>query len=321
VNARDVTGAEQATLELRPAPPYSFDFALAYLASSPSSVLETVDLDARGYERALRIDGVDLLFELRATGSIEVPVLECRVTGERLTPELLAQATARINQIFLLDIDPAPFFAVAQADPILWRLVESQPGIRPLLVADPYEALIFAIVGQQVNIAFARKMKLAWLERFGRRGVIGDREFVLVPEPERIAALDPADLLALQFSRQKASYTIGLSQAIVAGDLDLPALGRLPLDEAIAEMTRHKGIGRWTAEYVLMRGLGAPDSIPAGDLGLRKIIGRAYGLDHTASEAEVRAIAEAWTGWRGWAAFLWWLELQTNGLAPFIPTV
>lgn len=314
MNAGDVTGAVQAAIELRPCPPYSFDLALAYLATSPSSVLEVVDLEARTYERALCLDGVDLLLTLRATGSVEAPKLQFRAIGDRLTPGLVERAQARIEQIFLLDVDPAPFLEIAEADPILERLVTAQPGIRPMLVADSYEALIFAIVGQQVNIAFARKMKLAWLQRFGRRESIGGVERLLLPSPERIAALDPAELLELQFSRQKASYTIGLSQAIVDGALDLEALGQLPLEEAVAEMTRHKGIGRWTAEYVLMRGLSAPDSIPAGDLGLRKIIGRAYGLDHTASEAEVRAIAEAWAGWRGWAAFLWWLELQTNGL-------
>ena len=59
------------------------------------------------------------------------------------------------------------------------------------------------------------------------------------------------------------------------------------------------------------------DSIPAGDLGLRKIIGLAYGLGRTATEPEVREIAEAWAGWRGWSAFLWWLELQTNNLSRF----
>jgi DNA-3-methyladenine glycosylase II len=312
VNPQDVTGAEQATLELRPCPPYSFDLALAYLATSPSSVLEIVDLDARTYERALRIDGTDLLLRLRATGSVDVPSLQFSVTGDALTPGLVERARERINRIFLLDVDPTPFLEIAEADPILGRLVDARPGIRPMLVADPYESLIFAIVGQQVNVAFARKMKLAWLERFGRRESVGGCERLLVPSPERIAALDPADLLELQFSRQKASYTIGLSQAIVEGDLDLDALGQVPLEEAVAAMTCHKGIGRWTAEYVLMRGLGAADSIPAGDLGLRKIIGHAYGLDHTASEAEVRAIAEAWAGWRGWAAFLWWLELQTG---------
>ena len=65
-----------------------------------------------------------------------------------------------------------------------------------------------------------------------------------------------------------------------------------------------------------MRGLGEPDSIPAADVGLRKIIGYAYGLGRDATEAEVRTLAERWAGWRSWAAFLWWLALQMGGQDP-----
>ncbi|MGA7670720.1 MAG: hypothetical protein WBW04_09885 [Nitrolancea sp.] len=306
-------------VELHPTAPYSFPLALSYLATSPSSVLEDVDLEQGVCRRALQIDGVDLLLTLRDSGSVEAPQITFGISGECVTPSLTDAAEAHVKRIFLLDVDPEPFFHVANRDPVLGALVDELPGIRPLLVADPYEALIFAIVGQQVNIAFARRMKLALLEQFGRRVRFGEREMLLLPEPERIAGLDPADLLALQFSRQKASYLIELSRLIASGALDLWAIGELPFDDGVAELVRHRGIGRWTAEYVLMRGLGARDSIPAGDLGLRKIIGLAYGLDHTASEAEVREIAQAWAGWRGWAAFLWWLELQTNGFSRYAP--
>lgn len=297
--------------------PYSFDLALSYLASSPSSVLEEIDLVRGLYRRALRIDGVDLLLTLTSTGSIAGPRLELGVIGEGLDPSLIDSVTRHVRRIFLLDVDPAPFLEVAAQNPALDRIVRELPGVRPLLVADPYEALLFAIAGQQVNIAFARKMKLALLERFGRRACIAGRDYLLLPEPMVIAALEPAELLALQFSRQKASYLIGLSRAVDDGELNFDALRDLPLDEAIAELIRHKGIGRWTAEYLMMRGLGAADSLPAGDLGLRKIIGHAYGLGRTASEAEVREIGERWAGWRSWAAYLWWLELQTNDLSRF----
>jgi DNA-3-methyladenine glycosylase II len=69
-----------------------------------------------------------------------------------------------------------------------------------------------------------------------------------------------------------------------------------------------KGIGRWTAEYLLIRALGFRDAIPAADVGLRKAIGLAYGMGRNATEAEVRTIAEKWHGWRGWASFYFWLE-------------
>ncbi len=310
--------AGQPSVELRPTPPYSFRLALEYLESSPSSVLETVDVAAGQYERALRIDGHDLLITLRSIGSLEAPSLELSVAGDHLSLALVDAARRRIERLFLLDIDPSPFLALAHADPPLGQLVDERLGVRPLLVAEPYEALIFAIVGQQVNVAFARRLKLALIERFGRRVELAGRELLMLPEPERIASLNPAELLEMQFSRQKASYLIGLSQAIVNGDLRLDDLGEIPFEDAITELTRHRGIGRWTAEYVLMRGLGVADSLPAADLGLRKIIGYAYGLGRNASEAEVREIAEAWTGWRGWAAFLWWLELQQNDVSRYV---
>ncbi len=319
VDSESSREASEVHAELHPTSPYSFPLALSYLATSPSSVLEEVDLDAGVCRRALRVDGADILLTLSDMGSVAAPRIALDVSADSITPTLMDAAVAHAKRVFLLDVDPSPFFAMAERDPVLDTLVRDLPGIRPLLVADPYEALIFAIVGQQVNIAFARRMKLALLEQFGRRVRFGGREMLLLPEPERIAELDPADLLALQFSRQKANYLIELSRLIARGELDLWAIGELPFEEGVKELVRHRGIGRWTAEYVLMRGLGERDCIPAGDLGLRKIIGLAYGLDHTASEAEVRELAESWAGWRGWAAFLWWLELQTNGLTRYAP--
>ena len=92
-------------------------------------------------------------------------------------------------------------------------------------------------------------MKLALLETFGERRAFGGRQHLLLPRPERLAAVDAIDLTAMQFSRQKASYIVGLSQAIVSSDLGLQALAGLRFEDAIGELTRHRGIGRWTAEY------------------------------------------------------------------------
>src|SRR5262249_21135935 len=96
--------------------------------------------------------------------------------------------------------------------------------------------------------------------------------------------------------------------AVLSGRIDFEVLRTMPAEEALVTLTGIKGIGRWTAEYVLIRALGFPDAIPAADVGLRKSVGQAYGLQRTATEEEVRTRAEKWQGWRGWAAFYWWLE-------------
>jgi DNA-3-methyladenine glycosylase II len=175
---------------------------------------------------------------------------------------------------------------------------------------------MWAVVGQQINVGFARKLKLVLVELAGRILSTEVGDYALAPEPSAIAALDPELLRSRQFSRQKVEYVLELSRAVATGDLDFSAIASLPTDEAITAITRFKGAGRWTAEYVLMRGLGMRDSLPAGDLGLRAIIGRWYGKGRHASESEVREIAELWTGWRGWSAFYWWACLQQRWMAP-----
>src|SRR5205085_3919211 len=98
---------------------------------------------------------------LRSTGTREAPRLSLQVLGERVTAAARAAARARVERIFNLRVDPAPFLALAERDPLLAPLVARAPGVRPVLVAEPFEALLWAVMGQQINTAFARKLKLA----------------------------------------------------------------------------------------------------------------------------------------------------------------
>jgi DNA-3-methyladenine glycosylase II len=296
-------------LTLVPTPPYDFDLALAYLRSSPSAVLERVSADGV-YARALRLAGQPVLLRLWSEGTLTAPRLALEVCGEGLSPATLTAAVVAIHEIFTLNADPAAFSALAARDPVFGRLLKRWPGVRPIRIADPYEALLWAIIGQQIHVGFARKLKLALVALCGETPRLGGESYPLLPEPSVVAALDPSALRAIQFSRQKAAYVLAVSDAVATGELQLDQLAALPAEAAITALTHYNGVGRWTAEYVLMRGLGAPDAIPAADLGLRAIIGRAYGLGRMATEAEVRTRAEAWAGWRGWAAFMWWLALQ-----------
>ena len=184
--------------------------------------------------------------------------------------------------------------------------------MRPVVIPDLYETLIWAILGQQINVGFARRLKERLVETAGHSIEIDGASYPLLPRPEEVAEIDPAALLALQFSRQKAAYVIGVSQEIAAGRLDLNALASLPDDEAIAELIRLRGVGRWTAEYLLMRGLGRTDVIPAGDVSLQLLIGTAA-LGRRANEAELREIADRWRPWRAWATFFVWMSRQFGG--------
>jgi DNA-3-methyladenine glycosylase II len=267
-------------------------------------------IDGRAYHRAVRILGRPCL--LRVSEDIAEPTaLRVEIAGDRLTEAHLTAAADLTRRVFATDIDPARIAADVADDAVFAAVARRFLGLRPVLIADPFETLVWAIIGQQINVGFAAKLKRALVESFGEQVQDGDRAYRLFPRAEVLAALDHSrDLRPLQFSRQKSEYTIGVARAVAAGDLDLEALRSLEAEEAIARLTALKGVGRWTAEYTLMRGLGFRDVLPAGDGGLRRIIGREYGLGRLASEAEVRRIGAGWAPWRSYAAFYWWFTLQ-----------
>jgi DNA-3-methyladenine glycosylase II len=296
-------------VSLAATPPFAFNLALDYLRVSPSAVIERIIDDA--YVRPVRLNGKSFILRISGDGARQTPCLRVELLGPQPAPTDLEAARDLARRIFATDHDITGLLELMPADPVLGRLIERYRGLRPVLIPDPFEALVWAILGQQINITFAAKLKRALVTRYG--GVIEAAGLALqtFPTPEQLVSLEhERDLLPLQFSRQKSRYTIELARAVRDGRIDLEAVGSLPPEEAIAALTALPGIGRWTAEYALMRAYGHRDVMPAGDGGLKQVVGREYGLGRLATEAEVRARGERWAGWRGYAAFYWWYLLQ-----------
>jgi len=193
--------------------------------------------------------------------------------------------------------------ALAAAEPGFARVLQTHGRPEPRLSEPGYETLLRTIVGQQVSVAAARSMWSKLIERFG--------------SPPDLAALAAADDQALRgagLSRQKAGYARSLAALVLAGELDLATL---PADDeqAIALLTRVKGIGRWSAEIYLLFAEGRGDVWPAGDLAVQVEIGRLLGLAERPSEKQLRALAESWRPHRGAAAVLAWHSYNSTGTA------
>src|SRR3954453_21396796 len=156
------------------------------------------------------------------------------------------------------------------------------------------QTLLRTIVGQQVSVAAARSMWAKLEAAFGSP-----------PNLKKLLAASDEDLRAAGMSRQKSGYIRSLAGLVLSGELDLHAL---PVDdeEAIALLTRIKGIGRWSAEIYLLFAEGRPDVFPAGDLAVQIEIGRLLGIGEKRSEKHLREIAEPWRPYRGAAAVLAW---------------
>ena len=183
---------------------------------------------------------------------------------------------------------------LAGREPAFARVIEQHGIPEPRSSNRGVETLLRTIVGQQVSVAAARSMWSKLEAAFGSP-----------PDLALLLAASDDDLRAAGMSRQKSGYIRSLAELVISGELDL---GALPVDdeEAIAHLTRIKGIGRWSAEIYLLFAEGRADVFPAGDLAVMVELGRLMGLDEKPSEKQLREMAEAWRPYRGAAAVLAW---------------
>ena len=192
--------------------------------------------------------------------------------------------------------------ALAGREPVFARLVEQHGIPEPRNSERGAQTLLRTIVGQQVSVAAARSMWAKLEAAFGSP-----------PDLPRLLAASDDELRAAGMSRQKSGYIRSLAGLVMSGELDLDSL---PDDDedAIALLTRIKGIGRWSAEIYLLFAEGRADVFPAGDLAVMVELGRLMGLDGKPSEKQLREIAEPWRPYRGAAAILAWHSYNSTVL-------
>ena len=193
--------------------------------------------------------------------------------------------------------------ALANSEKRFARVLEAHGRPEPRVSPPGVTTLLRTIVGQQVSVAAARSM---WAKLEAAVGSPPDLAVLLEASDE--------ELRAAGLSRQKAGYARSLAQLVLSGELDL---AHLPEDdeEAIALLTKIKGIGRWSAEIYLLFSEGRPDVWPAGDLAVQIEIGKLLGLEDRPSEKQLRELGEAWRPHRGAAAILAWHSYNSVGSA------
>ncbi|HEX5238070.1 MAG TPA: DNA-3-methyladenine glycosylase 2 family protein [Sphingomicrobium sp.] len=192
--------------------------------------------------------------------------------------------------------------ALASREPAFAQVLEKHGVPGPRKSEPGAHTLLRTIVGQQVSVAAARSM---WSKLEAAFGAPPDLRLLLAASDE--------ELRAAGMSRQKSGYIRSLAELVISGELDL---ANLPDDdeEAIALLTRIKGIGRWSAEIYLLFAEGRADVFPAGDLAVMVELGRLIGLEERPSEKKLRELAEPWRPYRGAAAILAWHSYNSTVL-------
>ena len=192
--------------------------------------------------------------------------------------------------------------ALASREPAFASVLEKHGMPEPRASEQGAQTLLRTIVGQQVSVAAARSMWAKLEAAFGSP-----------PDLHRLLGASDEELRAAGMSRQKAGYIRSLASLVISGELDLD---NLPGDdeEAIALLTKIKGIGRWSAEIYLLFAEGRADVFPAGDLAVMVELGRLMGLADRPSEKQLRELAEPWRPYRGAAAILAWHSYNSSVL-------
>ncbi|MBB6735667.1 DNA-3-methyladenine glycosylase 2 [Cohnella zeiphila] len=288
--------------------PFDFGQNLVYLARSPNECLYRIDGD-RLY-KAIPIDsGETPVVEIRSDSASTMTI---RFLGDT-EPSGQAGRDAVIRYVrdwFDLDTDLAPFYRLAASDPLLGPAAELFNGLRCMGIPDLFEAMSWGIIGQQINLAFAYTLKRRLVETFGPRIECEGETYYLFPSAERIARLEPEELDELRMTARKNEYLVGVARLIAGGSLtkaNLLALGNLRAAEKA--LVGIRGIGPWTANYVLMRCLRMTEAFPIDDVGLHQAIRHAAGMDRKPTRAELLAMAAGWAGWEAYATFYLWRHL------------
>jgi AraC family transcriptional regulator, regulatory protein of adaptative response / DNA-3-methyladenine glycosylase II len=286
-------------------PPLDWGALLAHLAARAVPGVERVERDGGvRYLRAVATSEGPAVLEVAPAEAGAALVV--RLDPPR--PGALLEVVTRVRGLLDLDADPEAIAARLGQDPLLGPAVKARPGLRVPGAWDPFELLVRAVLGQQVSVAAAASLAGRLAERCG--APLGEASGSsgltrLFPGAAAVAALDPAEL---PMPRARAAALVGLAAAVARGELLLAAGSSL--EETLEALQRYPGIGPWTAQYVALRALREPDAFPAGDLGLRRALGRAGA---PASVAEAAARAEAWHPWRAYAAqHLWALDAAAH---------
>lgn len=276
-------------------------------------------LDRGFYDCRYRIDGntVHKLIEFEG----ELLLISIHFSAAALTVQVLngagseqeiAYTEYHIRQWLDLDRDLTPFYKIAAGDTLLGKLIHSYRGLRLIGEPDLFETLCWAIIGQQINLAFAYKMKQNLVETYGKQIRFENQTYYSFPSPKVLSSLTIDALKELQFSRQKADYVLTLARLFCEGRISRSQLLQLPDFEArLKRLTNIRGIGPWTANYALMRSLKETRAFPRNDAGFQNAVKKLMNLEAKPSPRIIQDISKHWHGWEAYAVLYLWRSLAT----------
>ena len=300
---------------ITPVAPYDFELTAGQPNYSRDQEFKTEDYVDGAYLRLLDLGDKAALAQVESIGSVDDPALTVSLTGDDLTDHDAERASRQISWLLGCDQDLRPFYDSVAHDPILRDVVEQFYGYHNTRTASVFEALVQAVMGQQIATAVARIVRNLLIQNYGLHTSIGDREWYAFPRAETLARAEVSDLRQLKLSMRKSEYIQGIARAALESPDGFERMHDLPDDEVVKGMVALRGVGNWTAQWVLVRALARPDGFPIGDLALRRTVASLYFDGAEINDEELLEFSQRWSPWRSYATSYLFAALRAGRVA------
>jgi DNA-3-methyladenine glycosylase II len=280
-------------------PPFRLDLTVWALRRRPDNAVDT--WDGSTYRRALAVDGVTIEVATVQSGSPVAPRLAVTLTGGRLDEQSEQAARVALTRLLGPELDLSRFYRLAEADPLLRTLAARFRGVKPPRFPTLFECIVNAIACQQLSLTVGVRLLNRLVQAYGTTPA--NSALHAFPDPTRLAGTAPETLMPLGFSRAKARSIVELAGEIAAGRFAAAAVETLDDREAVQALLRLRGVGRWTAEYAHLRGLGRLQDFPGDEVGARNNLARWLDRRGPLDYAGVQAAVHHWQPFAGLVYF------------------
>jgi len=288
-------------IKIIPKSPFNFELSVKIFSNGDPQIQR---YEKGFYWQLIWLNNKLVLITVRSLGSVDKPELSVSIKPDNeLNKKDNVLARKILTSIFNLDFDLKYFYEDMHEDSIMSKLTLKLRGLNNPTTPTFFEAIVSSMIEQQISLKAARSIETKMIKEFGNILQLDGETYYSFPTPETLSNLEKEDLREYGLSFRKAEYVIDLSKCIEENKLDLNELKTKSTSEIISELLKIRGIGVWTAELAVIRGIHRLVALPADDIGLRRVVSHYYNNDEPISADELRRIAKGWGRWSGLAAF------------------
>jgi DNA-3-methyladenine glycosylase II len=295
-----------AFVTITPPPPFRLDLTVWVLRRLPINQMDR--WDGTTYRRVLMLGNTPVEIAVVQAGSARAPKLSITFQGARLGIRGREVLVSTLDKMLGLSVDLHPFRCLAEGDKRLAGLIDPFIGFEPPRLPSVFETLVNGIACQQLSL----QVGIHLLNRLCRAYGLAVGENHAFPRPIDLAPASPAQLRRFGFSSNKSQVILAAARSIAEGRLNLEDLAALDTAEALDRLMELKGVGRWTAQYTLLRGLGRLDVFPADDVGSQNKMQRWLRQRQRPDYEKMYRILAPWRPYRGLLYFYLLLNHQAR---------